>query len=199
MATPIWRNRLTNGIFSRRVIGVCPGVALRLLETRLDSVCGRPAFRRRSLRWRKRTRSPTRVPRSSTTIAITPSPRRRNSSASACTMRHREHVLGQILRAVRHGGTPLCGRFCPPYSQGAQKRACRKRLAAKKLGKSGRHDLNMRPLRPERSALARLSYAPRESKLRILAIRPKRLNRNANGEIPPESLGGAGAAKKKQG
>jgi len=26
--------------------------------------------------------------------------------------------------------------------------------------KSGRHDLNMRPLRPERSALARLSYAP---------------------------------------
>ena len=44
---------------------------------------------------------------------------------------------------------------------------------------SGRHDLNMRPLRPERSALARLSYAPRESKLRILAIRPNRLNRNA--------------------
>ena len=27
-------------------------------------------------------------------------------------------------------------------------------------GKSGRHDLNVRPLRPERSALARLSYAP---------------------------------------
>ncbi len=26
---------------------------------------------------------------------------------------------------------------------------------------SGRHDLNMRPLRPERSALARLSYAPK--------------------------------------
>src|SRR5262249_53426509 len=35
--------------------------------------------------------------------------------------------------------------------------------------KSGRHDLNMRPLRPERSALARLSYAPRVfDKLRIL-------------------------------
>jgi len=29
-----------------------------------------------------------------------------------------------------------------------------------RLQKSGRHDLNMRPLRPERSALARLSYAP---------------------------------------
>ena len=26
--------------------------------------------------------------------------------------------------------------------------------------KSGRHDSNVRPLRPERSALARLSYAP---------------------------------------
>jgi hypothetical protein len=44
MVTPIWRNRLTNGIFSRRVIWVCPGVALRLSETRLDCVCGRPAF-----------------------------------------------------------------------------------------------------------------------------------------------------------
>ena len=33
-------------------------------------------------------------------------------------------------------------------------------VAQNGLKKSGRHDLNMRPLRPERSALARLSYAP---------------------------------------
>ena len=33
-------------------------------------------------------------------------------------------------------------------------------VAIKRLAKSGRLDLNQRPLRPERSALSRLSYAP---------------------------------------
>jgi hypothetical protein len=36
--------------------------------------------------------------------------------------------------------------------------------------KSGRHDLNVRPLRPERSALARLSYAPIHSTPRGIEI-----------------------------
>ena len=37
------------------------------------------------------------------------------------------------------------------------------------LYKSGRQDLNLRPLRPERSALARLSYAPQLCRNTILA------------------------------
>ena len=42
-----------------------------------------------------------------------------------------------------------------------KKAARNKKTAKRKLrGQSGRHDSNVRPLRPERSALARLSYAP---------------------------------------
>ena len=48
--------------------------------------------------------------------------------------------------------------------------------------KSGRHDSNVRPLRPERSALARLSYAPimdfaRSSLRRRVNVSPKRKRR----------------------
>ena len=34
-------------------------------------------------------------------------------------------------------------------------------LREKRLNQSGRQDLNLRPLRPERSALAKLSYSPK--------------------------------------
>ncbi len=37
----------------------------------------------------------------------------------------------------------------------------------KRLNQSGRQDLNLRPLRPERSALAKLSYSPAKQKHKI--------------------------------
>jgi hypothetical protein len=40
-------------------------------------------------------------------------------------------------------------------------------LSCKTLSKSGRQDLNLRPLRPERSALAKLSYSPAKQQSRI--------------------------------
>ena len=45
-----------------------------------------------------------------------------------------------------------------PFGQGVS--ASKKPPGVPVVFKSGRHDSNVRPLRPERSALARLSYAP---------------------------------------
>ena len=60
---------------------------------------------------------------------------------------------------------------------GASRRRCRTSAGSELLCnpasklKSGRHDSNVRPLRPERSALARLSYAPMGATNEIQEIR----------------------------
>ncbi len=43
----------------------------------------------------------------------------------------------------------------------------------KRLNQSGRQDLNLRPLRPERSALAKLSYSPKNYNDKYTITAPK--------------------------
>ncbi len=43
----------------------------------------------------------------------------------------------------------------------------------KRLNQSGRQDLNLRPLRPERSALAKLSYSPKSYNDKYTITAPK--------------------------
>ncbi len=46
-------------------------------------------------------------------------------------------------------------------------------LREKRLNQSGRQDLNLRPLRPERSALAKLSYSPKSYNDKYTITAPK--------------------------
>ncbi len=58
---------------------------------------------------------------------------------------------------------------------------------------SGRQDLNLRPLRPERNALAKLSYAPMGSRMRLNQPDLDRSSRSpparARGHLVPVALG----------
>ena len=66
------------------------------------------------------------------------------------------------------------------------------------VSKSGRHDSNVRPLRPERSALARLSYAPMGAtncsshmgEIGRLPVRPTQDNADARQAMKTEWTGG---------
>ena len=64
----------------------------------------------------------------------------------------KRRVVDSVFLNLRLDGVSLCGDYRLPFSILAEN--------GNRPLKSGRQDLNLRPLRPERSALAKLSYSP---------------------------------------
>ena len=100
------------------------------------------------------------------------------SSAPALTPRFRHAYMTLVLHRCY---------INPFFTQNRRIANCRKSLC---LNKSGRLDLNQRPLGPEPSALARLSYAPRRQILigSSLLESPPKLARVSSGLRKLKSL-----------
>ncbi len=71
----------------------------------------------------------------------------------------KREVVNSVFLNLQLDAVNLCGDYRLPFSILAENRG--------RPLNSGRQDLNLRPLRPERSALAKLSYSPAKQKHKI--------------------------------